>query len=248
MIVLIYVIGAVSLLFYFRTQPVNFERYEKPFFPNGLVVSASYLGIYEGTPFVPTLFSNARDQSRAGLMIVLAFISVGLMVLALAPLSLLAFGSDLQEVVLMNLGSGTFSQFITFLYVVTMIFCAGMLLYPMVDIISMWVERFQKSDLLLQNSGRQFTFRDEVLMRLSILVPTFFLAGMVTSFTFLMKINGVIPANIMMNILPNYMLIKLAEEIDDKTIISKGRYHMAKILYVLGWTLVAIGLADFGNS
>lgn len=193
-----------------------------PFVPYFLQFFSISSGTYEGIPLLPSLFSNAKDQERVWFMVALVSATVGIFVVTLAPLSLLAYGRKIEEIVFLNLPPGDATHFIKLTFALIMIFNSAINVLPIVDVClavrhhfeqdaasgSRAYQAFKKAYLAVASNG--------VALRMAIMAIIYFLLHFLPSISFAQNLNSVICANILQLILPNLMLVLVAYEINDR--------------------------------
>lgn len=64
------------------------------------------IGLYEGIPLIPPLYSNAKSKKKFGMIQAVTNTIIWIFVLLFAPLCILAWRSNLREIVLLNLDYG----------------------------------------------------------------------------------------------------------------------------------------------
>lgn len=77
-----------------------------PLWPNVINFASQVTGVYEGIPMVPPLYANARSKKNFNSIMRNVTLAVSGLTLALAPLSLITYGNELKDIVLLNLEFG----------------------------------------------------------------------------------------------------------------------------------------------
>ena len=84
----------------------------KPFYPNFLDFFVTIPGLYEGIPIVPALYSNARRHRIVGCIMQVILGIIAVVTIIIAPFAVMAYGTNLKEIVLLNMDYGSFQQFL----------------------------------------------------------------------------------------------------------------------------------------
>lgn len=131
--------AAIQIMMYFRVDYADVEQqselkliYEQnngtkdiniwlPVFPYFLDCFCKIQVCFEGAPIVPRLYSNAQNKHFFVRNINRAVLYLGLFQAFMGVICVLAYGNRLQEVVLMNLYYGVFSQFVKLMFAFGMI-------------------------------------------------------------------------------------------------------------------------------
>lgn len=78
----------------------------RPFYPNFIDMFCQGDGVYEGITLIPALFSNAKNHETFYKNLRKALVIIGCGILIYAPMAVLAYGSKIQEIILLNLEYG----------------------------------------------------------------------------------------------------------------------------------------------
>jgi len=85
------------------------------------------------------LYTNAQRKNFFVRNLNKAVLAIGLIQAVLGILCVLAYGNHLQEIVLMNLHYGVFSNFIKLLFAIGMIVNLVLQIYPILEIFETWL-------------------------------------------------------------------------------------------------------------
>jgi len=113
-----------------RAQSINWYM---PFYPYFMDCFCKLPMAFEGAPMVPRLYTHAKNKNYFVRNLNRAVLWVGITQLLLGTICVVAYGSRLQEIVLMCLHYGIFSNFIRLLYAIGMIVNLVMQLVPMLE-------------------------------------------------------------------------------------------------------------------
>ena len=100
------------------------------------------MGLYEGIPLIPYLYSNSRSKKNFGKIQALTNTIIWIFILGFAPLCILAWRSNLREIVLLNLEFGEIETIIKLLYPLCLYYNIAINLIPMVGLFNNLKERF----------------------------------------------------------------------------------------------------------
>jgi len=100
------------------------------------------IGLYEGIPLIPQLYSNAKSKKNFGKIQMVTNTIIWAFILFFAPLCILAWKGDLREIVLLNLDYGDFETIIKLLYPLCLYYNIAINLLPMVGLLNNLKERF----------------------------------------------------------------------------------------------------------
>ena len=84
---------------------------------------------------MPKLYTNSKNKHFFVRNINRAVLFLGVVQVLLGTICVIAYGSKLQEIVLMNLTYGVFGNFVKFLYAIGMIVNLVMQLIPILEIV-----------------------------------------------------------------------------------------------------------------
>lgn len=84
----------------------------RPFFPYFMENLSQATGLYEGIPMLPKLYSNARYKKNFSRIQSNVIVLIFVFVMLFSPLCVAAYGSNLRDIVLLNLDYGTFEMMI----------------------------------------------------------------------------------------------------------------------------------------
>lgn len=90
---------------------------------------------FEGAPLIPKLYTNAKNKHFFVRNINRGVLALGLFQALMGIICVYAYGSRLQEIVLMNLYYGVFSQFVRLIYSFGMIVNLMLQLIPVLEVI-----------------------------------------------------------------------------------------------------------------
>lgn len=76
---------------------------------------------FEASPIVPRLYTNALHKNYFVRNLNRGILAIGIVQVLLGTICVMAYGTKLQEIVLMNLNYGVFSNFIKLLYAIGMV-------------------------------------------------------------------------------------------------------------------------------
>ena len=106
-----------------------------PFYPYFMDCLCKIQVSYEGAPVIPKLYTNAQNKHYFVRNLNRAVMWIGLIQLFLGTICVMAYGNKLQEIVLMCLHYGVFSNFIKLLYAIGMVVNLVMQLVPMIEVV-----------------------------------------------------------------------------------------------------------------
>ena len=90
---------------------------------------------FEGSPIIPRLYTNAKNKHLFVKNINKAVIFLGVVQFIFGTFCVYAYGNKLQEIILLSLNYGTFSNFIKLLYTGGMVLNLVMQLIPILEIV-----------------------------------------------------------------------------------------------------------------
>ena len=106
-----------------------------PFYPYFLDCFCKIQISFNGAPLVSKLYTNAKNKNYFVRNINRAVLILGITQALLGIICVMAYGNKLQEIVLMNLNYGVFSNFIKLLYAIGMIVNLVMQLIPILEML-----------------------------------------------------------------------------------------------------------------
>ena len=115
-----------------QTKDINFLL---PIFPYFMDCFCKIQISFEGAPFIPKLYTHAKNKHFFVRNLNRGVLFLGITQALMGIICVIAYGSRLQEIVLMNLYYGVFSQFIKFLYAMGMVVNLSLQLIPILEII-----------------------------------------------------------------------------------------------------------------
>ena len=97
---------------------------------------ASSAGQYEGNPIIPAIYANSKHKHEVSKYLSLPILVLATYIIISSPLSILAFGNKIQEIIFMNLDSSGGVQFVmVFSFTLLIISTIGMNFIPVVHIV-----------------------------------------------------------------------------------------------------------------
>jgi hypothetical protein len=196
---------------------------------------------------VSRLYTNAKNKNFFVRNLNRAVLYIGLIQAFLGIICVMAYGNKLQEIVLMNLNYGLFSNFIKLLYAIGMIVNLVLQLYPVLEM----VETHQPSvfgygthqnqntdrsiDLYIYDPNkRSFCQHLVKFMNTMILVSMLlFLTWSMRDFHAILLIDGAVLTNILMLMLPNALYLHQCNYGYLKTIEKRSNYAVGIMLFYL---------------
>ena len=105
------------------------------FYPNFFDLFCKIQECFNGSPIIPRLYTNAMHKNYFVRNLNRGIIIIAVIQLILGTVCVMAYGNRLQEIVLMNLHYGVFSNFIKLLYAIGMVVNLVLQIYPILEII-----------------------------------------------------------------------------------------------------------------
>jgi hypothetical protein len=205
---------------YQQNQQTNNINFLMPIYPFFLDCFCKIQISFEGSPIVPRLYTNAKNKHLFVSNLNRAVIFLGVIQFIFGTLCVYSYGNKLQEIILLNLTYGTFSNFIKLLYTGGMMINLVMQLIPILEIVesrqtsvfnnhTVFNEVKQdasgQTDIYVYDPNQLTWYQRMVRFGNQLFLISFFLllTMALQDFNLLLLIDGAILSNVLVIMLPN---------------------------------------------
>ena len=108
----------------------------RPFIPNFMNYFSQASGVYEGIPMLPALYSNSQNKHNFIKVVMYVICIISCFLMLFCPLCILAYGTELRDMVLLNLPYGTYETMIQASYSMCLIYNIAINMFPIMNIVN----------------------------------------------------------------------------------------------------------------